>query len=312
MPDPTDAATDFHVPAPVRTTALGRGRSRFSDIASLARWRRRGLIERIERETGRILLCYVSDDPPIDRDDVLSLQALLDPVPLGSGIDLLLHSPGGYVDVAEKLVYMLRKRVEGHAPSGGDHGLTVIVPERAKSAATLMTFGADRIVMSSTSELGPIDPQFEVLRGNRVEMHGVRAYLEAFQEAEELCRRHPENAVFRAAYERFDPLMAHRMRQEINRVGHAVEDLLQGSGSNYTLASRKFVAERWMDPQVLPTHEQTISYGKAQEFGLTHVEYVEPTTLLWRMYWTLYQALRKVCGDDRKVFESSALSRIVE
>lgn len=37
----------------------------------------------------------------------------------------------------------------------------VVVPRRAKSAATLLCCGADRIHMGSLSELGPIDPQFE-------------------------------------------------------------------------------------------------------------------------------------------------------
>lgn len=311
MPEPTNTSADFQIPAPVRTTARVRGRSRLTDVASLARRRRRRLIHRIEEETGRNVLCYVSHGPEIDGDDVLSLQALLDRLPTGVPIGLLLHSPGGEVDAAEQLVHMLRAKVEGASAAADAGALRIIVPDRAKSAGTLMTFGADRIVMSSMSELGPIDPQFQVKRGDRTETYSVWAYLGAFRMAEERCRREPDNPVFRAAYERFDPLVADRMRGQVRRVGQAVEDLLRHSGSNYTQASRKFVAENWMDPKVFPTHEQTITFAKAKEFGLTHVEYMEPTTPLWRMYWMLYEALRRVCGEDRKVLESSALSRIV-
>ena len=312
MPEPTNTSTDFQVPAAISTTKLVRGRSQFSDIASLARWRRRQLIQRIEQETGRSLLCYVSHGREIDGEDVSSLQALLDHVPPGTPIGLLLHSPGGYPDAAERLVNMLRAQVHSPLPPPEDGALRIVVPDQAKSAATLMTFGADRIVMSSMSDLGPIDPQFQVQQGDRIERYSVWAYLGAFKMAEELCRSDPENVVFRSAYEKFDPLVADRMKREVRRVGQAVEDLLRKSRSNTTRASRKFVAENWMDPDVFPTHEQTINFDKAKEFGLEHVEYMEPTTRLWRMYWTLYLALRKVCGDDRKVFESSALSRIVE
>ncbi len=40
--------------------------------------------------------------------------------------------------------------------------LVVIVPETAKSAATILTLGAHNIVMGPTSDLGPIDPQILV------------------------------------------------------------------------------------------------------------------------------------------------------
>ena len=55
----------------------------------------------------------------------------------------------------------------------------VIVPDYAKSAGTLMALGADRIIMSETSELGPIDPQVILAdrNGNRMP-HSVKNYLD--------------------------------------------------------------------------------------------------------------------------------------
>ena len=68
------------------------------------------------------------------------------------GLDLLLQSPGGDIDKAENIVYMCRNRFSS---------FRVIVPESAKSAATLIALAADSIIMGYTSELGPIDPQIE-------------------------------------------------------------------------------------------------------------------------------------------------------
>ena len=312
MPEPTISSTEFQGPAPVSTTALVRGRSPISDGASLARWRRRRLIHRIEQVTGRDLLCYVSHGRPISQDDVLGLHALLDAPSPGASLDLLLHSPGGDVNAAEKLVRMLRAKVEGATAPEDDGALRIIVPDRAKSAATLMTLGADRIVMSDTSELGPIDPQFVVARGDRNEIYSAWDYVRALRIAEERCRANPENAVFERAFRWFDPLDAERARKDIERVRQVARRLLKQCGSNYTLVESHLVAGSMMDPQQFPSHGQMIDFHRARDIGLRHLRYMEPTTPLWRMYWDLYTALRRVCGDDRKVFESSALSRIVE
>ena len=64
-------------------------------------------------------------------------------------IDLFLYSQGGDVNVPWRLVTMLRQYCQE---------LNVLIPYKAHSAATLISIGADRIVMSKKGELGPIDP----------------------------------------------------------------------------------------------------------------------------------------------------------
>jgi len=65
---------------------------------------------------------------------------------------LILNSTGGDVAAA----YLIAKLCREHTAASFE----VAVPRRAKSAATLICCGADRIHMGSLSELGPIDPQF--------------------------------------------------------------------------------------------------------------------------------------------------------
>lgn len=68
---------------------------------------------------------------------------------------LVLHSNGGDVGSA----YLIGKLCREYS-----HGkLVVVVPRRAKSAATLICCAADEIHMGSLSELGPIDPQIDGL-----------------------------------------------------------------------------------------------------------------------------------------------------
>jgi hypothetical protein len=65
---------------------------------------------------------------------------------------LVLNSPGGDIAAAYFIAKLCREYT--------NENFEVAVPRQAKSAATLICCGADRIHMGSLSELGPIDPQF--------------------------------------------------------------------------------------------------------------------------------------------------------
>lgn len=70
----------------------------------------------------------------------------------GEEVALLIDSPGGLAPSAYRLADFLRKHCGG---------FTAIVPHYAKSAATLLTLGADTIIMGQYAELGPLDVQVE-------------------------------------------------------------------------------------------------------------------------------------------------------
>jgi Serine dehydrogenase proteinase len=63
-----------------------------------------------------------------------------------------LHSRGGSIEPA----YLISKTLKRLSAKK----FAVAVPRRAKSAATLLSLGADEIHVGMMSELGPIDPQF--------------------------------------------------------------------------------------------------------------------------------------------------------
>jgi len=65
-------------------------------------------------------------------------------------IDLWLDSPGGDAHVAFQIGLLLRS----YAAS-----IQVVIPERARSATTLLAVAADRIYMGASAELGPLDAQ---------------------------------------------------------------------------------------------------------------------------------------------------------
>ncbi len=63
---------------------------------------------------------------------------------------LLLNTPGGSVEAAEKMVEIIRFHYTE---------LYFVVPDFAMSAGTVLCMSGDRIYMDYSSSLGPIDPQ---------------------------------------------------------------------------------------------------------------------------------------------------------
>ena len=88
-------------------------------------------------------------------------------------IDVWLESPGGDAHVAYKLYLELKSRASR---------FRVIVPDFAKSAATLFALGADELWMAPAAELGPLDaqvghPDREGVRLSALDMTGAIDFL---------------------------------------------------------------------------------------------------------------------------------------
>ena len=106
---------------------------------------------------------------------------LLDTIGPVRSISLLLHTNGGQTSAAWRLINLIRMFCDE---------LEVIVPLKALSAGTLISLGADRIIMTKQAALGPIDPSLlhalspTVPFGNpaarvAVSVEAVRGYLDA-------------------------------------------------------------------------------------------------------------------------------------
>lgn len=107
----------------------------------------------------------------ISPDDIAPIGSMLAAIGRVKNLDLILHSPGGNGVVAEKIVHMCRQHCTGF--------FRVIVPNMAKSAATLIALGADEIVMGYFSELGPIDPQKIINVSGIPQQVSAQAFLDA-------------------------------------------------------------------------------------------------------------------------------------
>ena len=116
---------------------------------------RKGLIARLEKVVERPVLCYATSfvhPVAMDDNDAVVIEDILQRMDLSKGLALLISSDGGDGLAAERII----NACQAHSATGE---FIVIVPNMAKSAATMVCMGASEIWMSPTSELGPIDPQ---------------------------------------------------------------------------------------------------------------------------------------------------------
>jgi hypothetical protein len=74
-----------------------------------------------------------------------------------ASLAVLLETDGGYIEVVERIVRVLRKHYDR---------VVFIVPSRAMSAGTVFVMSGDAIYMDYYSILGPIDPQVPRSDGN--------------------------------------------------------------------------------------------------------------------------------------------------
>lgn len=296
---PAAATTEETAPAPPRKFSKTPA---FQAMHAL-RYRRQELISEIEKLTGNKLICYLGGHSGlISRDDAVFFGDLLHNIPANHPVDLLLQTPGGDIDAAEKLINMVRNRVRSAR-------LRVIVPDYAKSAGTLIALGADAVMMSDSSELGPIDPQvtLEDASGNQMATP-IHSYLEAFREHSEALRRKPDDPVAFQMLKKIDPIKFKHFEMVMRRARTIAEELLQqgmlrsraaASGPSFTK-----IANDLLDPNRWPSHGQMICAEDAIEIGLT-VDRREPEDEEWQMFWQLYCYQRmELPSPTTKLFES--------
>lgn len=287
-------------------TASGRAKRALSKTPMFtarnsARYERQELIKQINEAEGTHLICYVGGpSSQIDRNDIIGFVDLLHNIPENEPIDLFLNTFGGDVDACEKLIRLIHANVV-------DSRFRVIVPDVAKSAGTLMALGANQILMSDTSELGMIDPQFPMRdnQGNEF-WHSVIAYLEAHEEHALALQSNARDPVALLRLDNFDAKVVRKFQGIRDRVRTFAEDLLKRGGLPASTISAEL-----MSPSRWKTHGQPIMHDDAAQLGLP-VVHIPPGDLRWERYWKLYCLQRLVVGDDGKIFESSFVSQALD
>jgi len=242
---------------------------------------------RIESITGRPLICYVtrtSNLPRgvpipayIDDGDLTGFGDLLQSTQ-GEAIDVLVVSNGGSAEATERIVRLIRERFKV---------VRFLLPANAYSAATLMCFSGDELLMDSLATLGPIDPQ----------LNGVPVYaiLKAFETVEERLKKEGPRALtaYMPLISKYDLHIlelcksAQELSKELARTWLSSYMLKCVEGDPRVTA----IVEFFSDYPTHKSHGRSIGREKALQLGLTvtNAERVERLGDLLRSLHNQYQ-----------------------
>jgi hypothetical protein len=223
---------------------------------------RKETFTRIEAVTRRPLMCYVSKTAnvapglptAIDDSDLIGFTDLLHSAS-GTDVDILIESNGGSAEAAERIVRLIRDRFQS---------LRFIIPGNAYSAATLICFSGDELIMGSAGTLGPIDPQI-----NGIPARAIRRAFETLEER--LAKEGPK------ALTAYVPLISkydlHLL--EMCKSAEALsQELAETWISEYMLkcsrddAQVRTIVDHFSDYDVHKSHGRSIGRNKATELGL--------------------------------------------
>jgi hypothetical protein len=243
---------------------------------------RKPLFKALERQLGRpVVSLFTSFRFPVmlEDDDADMLEGVLRSLDLSKGLALCINSPGGDGLAAERIVNMCR------AYSGtGEYW--AIVPGKAKSAATLVSFGASKVFMGPTSELGPVDPQ--LTEGEQIfsVYNVVRSYEELFNRA--VKAKDGNLQPYLQQLQHYDEREIAEMRSAMDLAEDIAKRVLI-SGMMRGTAEKTVVGQikTFLTPERTKTHGRPIYRDEASACGL-NIEIAEPDSPYWPHVYELY------------------------
>jgi ATP-dependent protease ClpP protease subunit len=241
------------------------------------RYLRQLLITDIEEITERrLVVCFSRLDESITETDADDLSEVLEGIKTPE-VDLMLHTPGGYVDSVEKFVTVIKYLKPDYR---------VIIPSMAKSGGTLIALASRKILLGVNSELGPVDPQIYLPD------YGTVA-AEYVANDDSLPKIYSQTA--RAMFDRAKSLAEKYLRDGM--MSGDKEPLIANALAKLSSASG------------YGSHGAVIDHHEAMTLGL-EVEWLPPEGDLWRRIWLLHCLYDADSQRDGlgKIFEGAAFS----
>jgi len=215
---------------------------------------------------------------------------------------LMLTSPGGDPNAAEKLLFMCRKRFTD--------GFYVVVPNYAKSAATMISLGSDKILMGYLAELGPIDPQVQVgtIPGQSVP---ARSFIDGLENIRTKIRDEGDPVNM------YVPMLS-KIRPEVIAIcQRGIEDSKNFAAKwlkQYMLKDDHKQADKvakWLsEGKEYKSHGKMIDCAEAKDVLKLEAEEINKDSQLWDEIWELYarsvQQLQQT--GAAKLFENEHVS----
>lgn len=268
------------------------------EVAQRHRARRPALLAIEQAISRRLITFFVSfadlETMIEDSDADILEEALRQADPEDSrGLTMILNAPGGDGLAAERIVRVCRTYARGD--------FEVIVPRMAKSAATMICFGANQIWMSETAELGPVDPQVGFVQDDRMVRMSARDLIASYEMLLEQavgCQGNIEPYIQQLG--RYDSRLVETYR--------SAEALSESIAINLLRCSMmQHLSEEEVTEQIRPfletsetrSHARAIYHDRAAACGL-RVQLFDIHSEVWQRIWELY--LRSTYAVDNTTY----------
>jgi hypothetical protein len=247
----------------------------------------------------RRLICYLSTGGSIDHSDAAPIGSMLDAMGPCKNLDLMLHSPGGVGEAAEKLIDMCRVKCTGE--------FRVVVPNYAKSAATMVALGGDVIVMGDRSELGPIDPQYQISVADTIQQVSGQSFIHAYEDLQEEVQKamaageSPVGYLQSLSTSTMEPAFIDHCRRGVEFSRDMAKKYLphqlrakarsegKKPGSLTTLKGRAAkIADDLLSEHTRFSHGRLIGATEARDEVGLNVLLLDTEDVAWKAYWELY------------------------
>lgn len=251
---------------------------------------RKKTIAEIEKIRNSRVITYVTSNRPnvesdLEESDIIQFRKHLEDICAKcSSVDLFLYSYGGELETAWELVNLIREY---------NMDFSVLVPYHARSAASLITFGAKEIVMGKMGSLGPIDPTVRIkggeLSGVKVSITDMDAYEDFLRDEYQVTKPEEKIKAFEKLAENVPPIL----------IGKAYKNLLE-TRKDAMLLLKKYYKDKGRAKKIsdyflkeIRTHNHSISREEARSIGLNVAYAPNPLeVLMWKLFKEYEQTMQ--------------------
>lgn len=277
------------------------------------------IIKQIEQENKSRLISYITSDRQVYNARIAEdavrilyhhLQKLESPLDQTNRIDLFLYSRGGDVSVPWRIISMMREFCEE---------FTVLIPYKAYSAATMISLGADKIVMGKKAELGPIDPTLiragaseTTVPPQEISVEDVSSYISFIKERVNISDQVALAQVVSMLAQNLTPLVLGSVNRQHSHIRLVARKLLSARKEKIDEDKISTIIEALTEKMY--SHGHAIGRREAHELGLP-IE--KPTNDLENLMWTIFEEYEKVLNlsfpyDPEQVLTSQNKEEQVE
>ncbi len=274
---------------------------------------RRQKIDAVQQITERPLLIYTADfitpNPvkaqfassliSISLADKDSFDEVTRNLSQGQGIDILLHSPGGSAEATESIVELLRNRFSH---------IRFIIPNVAKSAATMMAMSGEQLLLDDRSELGPTDPQMIFVQDGRVIVSPAQAIKDQFQTAQDEVNQDPKKLpAWVPILSWYGPSLLAQCDNHLALAKELVSKWLQCymfAGDSDATKKAEAIADYLADHNKFHSHERRV--------GMADLQNLEANILDMSTVPDLHEAIRDLYTAIMLTFMNTGAYKIVE